>query len=575
VVTRPRPGALLAPFGRALLRAHRDAVGRRASSLAYATLVSLVPLLAVVSIFLAQTLREDDGRTLRLIAALLPYSEDAVVSALRSFVAQAESVSSLAVIGFLASSTMTFFSVQETLFDVFRVAAPPSLARRLVTFTLLFFWGPVLIGSAYGGLLWLGQSGAGVGRFLHESALARVVPPLVTFVGLGMLYWRAANGRLRARSALAGSAAAVVLLELLKLGFRVYVSSFTHVQRAVYGGVAIAFFFVLSVQLAWWMVLYGAELAASLGLPEGELDASRGLKPDPWVALAALTRLAAPGRPPWPALELATDLALPVDALRAHLEPLAERGLLEAPLGVGGRTRSSRPTRPPRARASPRRAPPTRSAGCAPSWRARAPKRSPAPRSTTGSGAPARTPTRPLPSLDRRRRPGIDCPVSSGGAVAQLGEHHVRNVGVEGSNPFCSTIFLHILAARPLVAGLRCDPPDSTSLRRPSRNAMSTTSPGAERSARAIRLRRRRSSSEATSKRCARIFVGVARSASSDAEIGKSKRRSTRRPVFGLKKYALAGSSSRKRATATRRLVIVEATSPVSSNPATSSRPRS
>ncbi len=27
------------------------------------------------------------------------------------------------------------------------------------------------------------------------------------------------------------------------------------------------------------------------------------------------------------------------------------------------------------------------------------------------------------------------------GAVAQLGEHYVRNVGVEGSNPFCSTIF--------------------------------------------------------------------------------------------------------------------------------------
>jgi hypothetical protein len=28
----------------------------------------------------------------------------------------------------------------------------------------------------------------------------------------------------------------------------------------------------------------------------------------------------------------------------------------------------------------------------------------------------------------------------AGGAVAQLGEHYVRNVGVEGSNPFCSTI---------------------------------------------------------------------------------------------------------------------------------------
>ena len=46
-------------------------------------------------------MREDNGRTLRLIAELLPYREDAVISALQSFVAQAESVSSLAVIGFL------------------------------------------------------------------------------------------------------------------------------------------------------------------------------------------------------------------------------------------------------------------------------------------------------------------------------------------------------------------------------------------------------------------------------------------------------------------------------------------
>src|SRR5262249_11932205 len=34
--------------------------------------------------------------------------------------------------------------------------------------------------------------------------------------------------------------------------------------------------------------------------------------------------------------------------------------------------------------------------------------------------------------------PRVEYAVSRG-AVAQLGEHHVRNVGVEGSNPFCST----------------------------------------------------------------------------------------------------------------------------------------
>ncbi|MBP2688454.1 MAG: hypothetical protein H6Q83_641, partial [Deltaproteobacteria bacterium] len=32
----------------------------------------------------------------------------------------------------------------------------------------------------------------------------------------------------------------------------------------------------------------------------------------------------------------------------------------------------------------------------------------------------------------------------AGGGVAQLGEHHVRNVGVEGSIPFSSTTYLFL-----------------------------------------------------------------------------------------------------------------------------------
>ena len=50
--------------------------------------------------------------------------------------------------------------------------------------------------------------------------------------------------------------------------------------------------------------------------------------------------------------------------------------------------------------------------------------------STTGILAVAA----PQPPMYNSRPTGVR------GAVAQLGEHHVRNVGVEGSNPFCSTI---------------------------------------------------------------------------------------------------------------------------------------
>ena len=39
-------------------------------------------------------------------------------------------------------------------------------------------------------------------------------------------------------------------------------------------------------------------------------------------------------------------------------------------------------------------------------------------------------------------------PLLKGGGVAQLGEHHVRNVGVEGSIPFSSTTFFFLSKVR-------------------------------------------------------------------------------------------------------------------------------
>ncbi len=45
-----------------------------------------------------------------------------------------------------------------------------------------------------------------------------------------------------------------------------------------------------------------------------------------------------------------------------------------------------------------------------------------------------------------------------GGGVAQLGEHHVRNVGVEGSNPFSSTTFFPVRLRLPSLIAWRPEP---------------------------------------------------------------------------------------------------------------------
>lgn len=315
-------------LGDLFLRSQRNEVLLRASALAYTTLIALVPLLATISIFVARTLREDDGRIFELITGLLPYSEQSVVEALRSFIAQAESLSGIAIGGFVVTSLLTFLGAQESLFQIFGVTQPPSYARRLATFSLLLFWGPLLVGAAQTGLPLLEQSNPVLAAALRDSTLVALVPGAFTFLGLSMFYWRAAFRRISFRHAAVGAAAAAFAIELLKGAFGLYVQNLATVQRAVYGSFAIAFFFVLSIQLTWAILLYGAEIAALLGARASTPVAAPTFRPDGWLGLAALERLAAPGRPAESIAALAAALDVPPAELPRHLEPLLEAGLL-------------------------------------------------------------------------------------------------------------------------------------------------------------------------------------------------------------------------------------------------------
>jgi membrane protein len=328
---------------RVLRKAHRDALALRASSLAYTTLVSLVPLLATISFFVARTLREDDGSTLRLLAQLLPYREESILAALQAFVGQAESVRGLGLAGFVFASLSGFLAVDSTLHRIFAVETETSLLRRLRGFALLVFSGPLLIGAAYSTILLMSQR-PGFGRFATEALLVRALPGVVTFVGLTLVFWRASTGRVRIGHAAVGSLVSTLALEALKIGFTLYVASFTAVQRVVYGGFAIALFFILSVQIAWWIFLVGAEIAICLARPEEPLEP---VEPpfgtnDAWSALAALGQLARIGAA-HDALALADAAGVEPPRLRRLLSPLTERGLIVAPFTVDGDWRLALP----------------------------------------------------------------------------------------------------------------------------------------------------------------------------------------------------------------------------------------
>ncbi|MCC6946105.1 MAG: YihY/virulence factor BrkB family protein [Thermomicrobiales bacterium] len=269
-----RAQRIVAFLRRAVRKAHNDRLGLVASALAFSSVLSLVPLLALISRFVARAVKQDDGRTLKVLATLLPYSEQTLVTALDSFVAQAEALSGLAMIGFLVTCASTFLTVEGAIDRIFRVERRKGrVLHRLFSFSLVVVWGPLAIAGLVTLLLALAQNPAFAG-YLRRTTVVHLLTPLITLLGLTFLFWWVPNRKVRIRNALAGATVAAITLHGLQIGFNAYVRLFTDASRVVYGSFAILFFFMISVQIAWWLILVGCEVTANLELGEaGEVPA--------------------------------------------------------------------------------------------------------------------------------------------------------------------------------------------------------------------------------------------------------------------------------------------------------------
>ncbi len=309
-------------------KARADNLSQEAAALAFITMVSLVPLLASLSFLGAGWFDQQQEQTVEILSQILPYSEQTIMANLQTFLRQAQSIRGLGFAVFIVTSLAAFTSVERTINRIWNVPRQRPLRSRLLSFTMVLFWGPLVIGTAYSLLFYLKQRPAFQGLALPVHLL----PLTVTVLGLTMLYWLVPYTRVQFRSALAGGVSAALLIEILRQGFGIYVDQVRNVSL-VYGGFGFLLFFMLSIQLTWWIVLLGSEAAyclqnaaymSSRRRPAAPLEGS-------WVALAALVTIAdrfRDGEPVTPHELLAERLQLAAPELSDILAPLLEAGVL-------------------------------------------------------------------------------------------------------------------------------------------------------------------------------------------------------------------------------------------------------
>lgn len=333
----PRGGQLSFPrriasfFGISLRQANEDSILLTASALAFVTVLSLIPLLAALSYVGARVYSQYQQRSFEVFVKILPYAEKPITDKLAEFLAQARALHGFGVAAFFVTAMMVFSTIERTINKIWNVARRRPVRVRLATYLLLMFWGPALLAATFSSLILLRQSPA-FRQLVQRSVVLGVLPFVAALVGLVMLYWFVPYTQVKFRNALAGALVAAILLELLRFGFGLYVDFFRNVS-AVYGSFAFALLFMISIELTWAIILYGAEVAytaqhfpvLSLGLyRHPPMQAA-------WVGLAAIAVISGRfvrGEKSLSEDELAARLKISPQELDRVLNPLLTHDLL-------------------------------------------------------------------------------------------------------------------------------------------------------------------------------------------------------------------------------------------------------
>ena len=260
---------------RAMVRAgSRLQIVARASSLAFLTLLAIVPVATAMLLVLASVpafaeLREQFQA---FLAAnfLLPQVADAVMGHINDFAAAAGRLSVVGIGVFLATALSTMLTVDHTLNEIWR---SPTL--RPIAYRLLIYWAALTLGPLALAALVAMRLDEIINAYSGGVLAAPVwLPWLITTLLLALFYRVVPNRPVRLLHAVSGGALAAVMLEALKWFLQFYITAFPTYQ-AVYGAFSVLPVFLLWLFAVWLAVLIGALLAANLGYPEQPRSATR------------------------------------------------------------------------------------------------------------------------------------------------------------------------------------------------------------------------------------------------------------------------------------------------------------
>ncbi|HXA20111.1 MAG TPA: YhjD/YihY/BrkB family envelope integrity protein [Thermoanaerobaculia bacterium] len=237
----------------------------RASALAYTTLLSLIPLLAAFTEVLEHYFRNLFPNSQAEIDAILnniiPYQSPKISYYISQFLESAQTASTFGVIIFIVIAFRLFLAVESTVNQIWKVRSERGYRPKIMAFTMLFFWGPVLMGISFTTTNTLEKN-----RYLQvlfkQDIIFRLAPIVVLFIAFTMLFWLVPSTRVRFSAAAVGALVTTSLFSLVRFGFGIYADFLFHGRfNVIYGTLGLAIIFLIAIQTLWVVILLGVEIS--------------------------------------------------------------------------------------------------------------------------------------------------------------------------------------------------------------------------------------------------------------------------------------------------------------------------
>ena len=237
----------------------------RAASLAYTTLLSLIPLLVAftwqIQNYYSRLFPGMQEQIDTILNAVIPYQSPQVNYHLAKFAQNAGTASVVGLVVFMFVAFRLFLAVEGAVNQIWKVRSARGYRQKIIAFTMLFFWGPLLMGLSFTTTAMLERN-----RYLRiifqGDLIFQAAPVIVLFVGFTMLFWLVPSARVRIPAAAVGAVVTTLLFTLVRWGFGIYAAYLMSGGfNIIYGTVGLAVIFLIAIEVMWVVILLGVEIS--------------------------------------------------------------------------------------------------------------------------------------------------------------------------------------------------------------------------------------------------------------------------------------------------------------------------